>query len=108
MSNETVVPRTLEWRWIMNKSMIASLCMTAAVLVCGSASAAQPYRVEALPPLYVSVEAAQAACPTDQVVWVNWTARKSHLPDDRWYHATVVGAYACAKASAEAGIQPAQ
>jgi hypothetical protein len=90
----------------MNKSMLAGLCATVAVLTSGAASAAQPYHRDVLPPLYVDASVAQAACPADQVVWVNWTVRKSHVPGDRWYGETKTGAYACAQASAEAGIQP--
>jgi len=96
----------------MNKSMIAGLCATLALLVGGAASAAnvphaQPYHKQALPPVYVSAALAQAACPTDQVVWVNWTAGTSHLPADKWYGRTKVGAYACATDSAQSGIRPA-
>src|SRR5271155_4667025 len=95
----------------MNKSMLAGLCATVALLTGGAASAAtvphaQPLVREALPPLYVAASIAQAACPADQVVWVNWTARKSHVWGERWYAATKTGAYACAQASAQAGIQP--
>lgn len=90
----------------MNKSMLAGLCATVALLTGGAASAAQPYNHEPLPPLYVAASLAQASCPTDQVVWVNWTARKSHVWGERWYAATKTGAYACAQASAQAGIQP--
>lgn len=95
----------------MNKSMIAGLCATAAVLISGAASAAsvphaQLFRPQALPSLYVSVTQAQAACPTDQVVWVNWEARTSHLPADKYYGHTKVGAYACATDSSAAGIRP--
>ena len=90
----------------MNKSMLAGLCATVALLTSGAASAAQPYHPQPLPPLYVAASIAQAACPADQVVWVNWTARKSHVPGERWYAATKTGAYACAQASAQAGIEP--
>jgi hypothetical protein len=96
---------------IMNKPMLAGLCAVAALLTAGAASAALPsraqaYNAEPLPPLYVGQSVAQAACPADQVVWVNWTARKSHVPGDRWYASTKTGAYACAQASVGAGIQP--
>ncbi len=95
----------------MNKSMIAGLCATVAVLVSGAASAAnaphaQLFRPQPLPSLYVSASLAQAACPTDQVVWVNWEARTSHQPADKYYGHTKVGAYACAADSSAAGIQP--
>ena len=97
----------------MKTSMMHSVCAAVLLLASGVASAAevphaQPLVREALPPLYAAASIAQAACPTDQVVWVNWTARASHLPDDRWYAHTVSGAYACAVPSAEAGIEPAQ
>ena len=95
----------------MNKSMIAGLCATLALLAGGAASAAQPHarplQHYVLPPLYGSASLAQAACPTDQVVWVNWEAGTSHLPADKYYGRTKVGAYACAKPSADLGIQPA-
>jgi hypothetical protein len=96
---------------MMNKSMIAGLCATVALLAGGAASAAnapraQLYHKDALPPLYISASLAQAACPTDQVVWVNWSVGKSHLPDDKYYGRTKVGAYACATESSQAGIQP--
>jgi len=97
----------------MKNSMLSGLCAAALLLVAGAASAAdiphaKPLVREALPPLYVDAVAAQATCPTDRVVWVNWSARMSHLPDDRWYGHTVSGAYACAAPSADAGIEPAQ
>jgi hypothetical protein len=96
----------------MNKSMIAVLCATAALLIGGEAFAAETphpkvYRPQMLPQLYVAAEDAQAACPDDQVVWVNWSARTSHLPPDKYYGHTTTGAYACAKVSAKAGIKPA-
>ncbi len=95
----------------MNKSMIAGLCATVAVLVSGAASAAdvphaQLFRPQALPSFYISAAQAQAACPADQVVWVNWEARTSHLPADKYYGHTKVGAYACATDSSAAGIRP--
>ncbi|HEV2678255.1 MAG TPA: hypothetical protein VGV37_27250 [Aliidongia sp.] len=90
----------------MNNSMLAGLCAVAGLMTGAAASAAQPYHREPLPPLYVVQSAAQAACPTDQVLWVNWVARKSHVPGDRWYAATKTGAYACAQPSAAVGIQP--
>jgi len=49
----------------------------------------------ALPPLYVSSDAAQQACPADTVVWLNWAVPAYHFADDRWYHNTRVGAFAC-------------
>jgi len=70
----------------------------------GAACPAVP--AQALPSLYVSAMQAQAACPTDQVVWVNWEARTSHLPADKYYGHTKVGAYACATDSSAAGIRP--
>jgi hypothetical protein len=84
----------------MNKSMIAGLCATVAVLMSGAASAAttphpQVFHPQELPSFYVSAAQAQAACPTDQVVWANWSARTSHLPADKYYGHTKVGAYAC-------------
>jgi len=90
----------------MNKSLFAGLCATAAVLTSGAAFAAQPYHREPLPPLYVDASVAQAACPADHVVWVNWSARKSHVPGDRYYAETKTGAYACAGAASQAGIVP--
>ena len=69
---------------------------------------AKPLLHEALPPLFPGASEAQAACPSDRIVWVNWQARISHLPDDRWYGHTVAGAYACAGEALQAGIQPAQ
>jgi hypothetical protein len=96
----------------MNRPIIAGLCATIALLVGGAASAAdapraQPYRQQMLPQLYITAALAQAACPTDQVVWVNWSARTSHLPADKYYGKTKTGAYACAEASAAAGVKPA-
>jgi hypothetical protein len=98
----------------MNKSMIAAFCALAPLMTGGAASAADaphaqpPLTRQMLPQLYVGADIAQAACPTDQVVWVNWEARMSHLPDDKWYGKTTSGAYACAEAAAEAGIKTAQ
>lgn len=97
----------------MNKSMIAGLCATVALLVGGAASAAdyvphaKLYRAEALPSFYVSAAQAQAACPTDQVVWANWSSRTVHLPADKYYGHTKVGAYACAADAAQSGFRPA-
>jgi len=93
----------------MNKSMLAGLCAAAALFVGGAASAAtaphaQLYRPQSLPALYVSATQAQAACPTDRVVWVNWEARTAHLPTDKYFGHTKVGAYACAAESSAAGI----
>ena len=95
----------------MNRSMISGLCAAVTVLVFSPILAAEtphakPYKPQILPQLYVAEKDAQAACPDDQVVWVNWSARKSHLPASRWYAHTVTGAYACAKASALAGVKP--
>ena len=103
---------TTSRNWMMNKSMIAGLCATVAVLVGGAASAAdlphaKTYHKPELPPVYISAALAQAACPTDQVVWVNWSTGTSHLPNDKYYGRTKVGAYACATPSFEAGIRPA-
>jgi hypothetical protein len=97
----------------MNKSTVAGLCATMALLICGGAFAAETphtklYRPQMLPQLYISAEEAQAVCPDDHVVWVNWSARTSHLPADKYYGHTQTGAYACAKASAKAGIKPAR
>ncbi|MDB5359717.1 MAG: hypothetical protein JWO51_1014 [Rhodospirillales bacterium] len=96
----------------MNKSMIAGLCATVALLVGGAASAADVpraklYRAEALPSLYVSAAQAQAACPSDQVVWANWSTRTVHLPADKYYGRTKVGAYACAADATQSGFRPA-
>jgi len=96
----------------MNKSTIAALCAVVPLLIGGAAAAAetphaQPLAHQMLPQLYVAASLAQAACPTDQVVWVNWEARMSHLPTDKWYGKTTSGAYACAAAAADAGIKPA-
>jgi hypothetical protein len=96
----------------MNRSMMAGLSAALALSTATAAFAentpnAKPYRPQMLPQLYVSADKAQAACPDDKVVWVNWSARKSHLPDDKYYGHTVTGAYACAATSAAAGIKPA-
>jgi hypothetical protein len=96
---------------MMNKSMIAGLCATVAVLVGGAASAADVpraklFRPEALPSLYISVAQAQAACPTDQVVWANWSTRTVHLPADKYYGRTKVGAYACEADATQSGFSP--
>jgi len=93
----------------MNKSMIAGLCATAAILVSGAALAegtphAQLFRPEALPSLYISAAQAQAACPSDQVVWANWDARTEHLPTDKYYGRTKVGAYACEADATRSGF----
>ena len=92
----------------MNKSMIAGLCATVAVLMSGAATASatpqpQLFHPQELPALYVSVAQAQAACPTDQVVWANWEARTSHLPGDKYYGHTKVGAYACETDASRSG-----
>ncbi len=97
----------------MNKSMTARLCAAALLFAGGGAFAAdtphaKPLVRETLPPLYTAAADAQAACPNDKVVWVNWSAGMSHLPDDRWYGHTVTGAYPCAAESAQAGIKPAE
>ncbi|HLZ65890.1 MAG TPA: hypothetical protein VKQ29_06640 [Aliidongia sp.] len=96
----------------MDKSTIVGLCATMALVIGGTALAAETphpkvYRPQMLPQLYVAADQAQAACPDDQVVWVNWSARTSHLPADKYYGHTETGAYACAKAAAKAGIKPA-
>ncbi len=92
----------------MNKSMIAGLCATVAVLMSGAASAADTphpkvFHAQELPSLYVSAQQAQAACPTDQVVWANWSTRTVHLPADKYYGRTKVGAYACEADAAQSG-----
>ena len=97
----------------MNKLSIAGLCAATACLIGSEAFAADTphtpvYRPQMLPQLYAAASDAQAACPDDQVVWVNWTARISHLPGDRYYGHTTTGAYACAKLSAKAGVKPAK
>lgn len=97
----------------MNRPMITSLCVTMSLLIGGAALAAETpqtkvFKPQMLPQLYTAAATAQAACPDDQVVWVNWSARKSHLPADKYYGHTVTGAYACAKASALAGVKPAE
>jgi hypothetical protein len=97
----------------MKNLSIVGVCAAAALLVGGGAFAAETphakvYKPQMLPQLYVAASYAQAACPDDQVVWVNWSARISHLPDGKWYGHTVTGAYACAKTSAMAGIKPAK
>lgn len=89
----------------------AGLCAAATFFVFGHVLAAETphtkvFRPQMLPQLYVAEDKAQAACVDDQVVWVNWTARRSHLPASKWYGHTTTGAYACAKASALAGIKP--
>ncbi len=98
----------------MNKSLAAGFCAVVALLAGTAAFAADGPKPNTLPPhrdmlpqLYVSADKAQAACPDDKVVWVNWSARRSHLPDDKWYGHTVTGAYACAAAAAAAGVKPA-
>jgi len=93
----------------MNKSMIAGLCATVAVLVSGAASAADTphaklYQPEAMPSLYITAAKAQAACPSDQVVWANWSAGTEHLPTDKYYGRTKVGAYACEADATRSGF----
>lgn len=95
----------------MRGSMILGLCAGATLLLCGHTFAAETphtkvFKPQVLPQLYVGEKDAQAACPDDQVVWVNWSARKSHLPADKYYGHTVTGAYSCGKASALAGVKP--
>ncbi len=97
----------------MKRSMIAGVC-AAAMAVAGVASAVaaetpqtKVFHPQMLPQLYVSADKAQAACPSDTVVWVNWSARKSHVSTDKYYGHTVTGAYACAAVAAAAGIKPA-
>jgi len=97
----------------MAKSFIFGLCVASALFVGTSVFAAETphtpvYKPQMLPQLYVAASDAQVACPDDHVVWVNWSARRSHLPDDKYYGHTQTGAYACAKTSAMAGIKPAQ
>jgi hypothetical protein len=96
----------------MGKSFILDVCAASALLIASNALAAETphtlvYKPQMLPQLYVAASDAQAACPDDQVVWVNWSARKSHLSDDRYYGHTSTGAYACARPSAMAGVKPA-
>jgi hypothetical protein len=80
-----------------------------ALATIGSAQAYQGYPRsasdnDALPPLYVSSDAAQQACPTDKVVWLNWAVPAYHLPGDRWYQNTERGAFACLGQTAQLGI----
>jgi hypothetical protein len=94
---------------MMNTSMIAGLCATVAVLMSGAASAsdmphAKLFRPQALPSLYITAAQAQAACPSDQVVWANWSARTEHLPTDKYYGRTKVGAYACEADATQSGF----
>lgn len=91
----------------MNKSLVAGLCATVAVLASGAAFAAQPkaqtYAKPEVPPVYISAAAAQASCPTDHVLWVNWETDTAHSPASKWYGRTTVGAYACAQQSSALG-----
>jgi hypothetical protein len=80
-----------------------------ALATIGSAQAYQGYPRSAsnhgtLPPLYVSSDAAQQACPTDKVVWLNWAVPDYHLPTDRWYNHTRAGAFACLGQTTQFGI----
>jgi hypothetical protein len=87
---------------MMNRSRYLGLLALGglALATIGSAQAYQGYprtasHHDALPPLYVSSDAAQRACPTDKVVWLNWAVPAYHPPGDRWYHNTNSGAFAC-------------
>jgi hypothetical protein len=80
-----------------------------ALATIGSAQAYQGYPRSAsdhdgLPPLYVSSDAAQQACPTDKVVWLNWAVPAYHLPTERWYRNTHAGAFACLAQVTQLGI----
>jgi hypothetical protein len=47
--------------------------------------------------LYQTQDAAQTACPTDTVVWLNTRSDIYHLQGERWYGNTYEGAYVCEK-----------
>jgi hypothetical protein len=79
---------------MMNRSRYLGL-LTLGGLALATIGSAQAYQGDPLPPLYVSSNAAQQACPTDKVVWLNWAAPAYHLAGDRWYHNTNAGAFAC-------------
>jgi hypothetical protein len=98
-------------RLMMNRSTCLGLLAAGglALTTIGSAQAYQGYprsasHYNALPPLYVSSDAAQQACSTDKVVWLNWGVPDYHLPTDRWYHNTEQGAFACLGQTAQLGI----
>jgi hypothetical protein len=93
---------------MMNRSTCLGLLALGglALATIGSAQAQSYPRSDrdALPPLYVSSDAAQQACPTDKVVWLNWAVPDYHLPTDRWYHNTEQGAFACLGQATQLGI----
>jgi hypothetical protein len=96
---------------MMNRSRYLGLLALGglALTTIGSAQAYQGYPRsasdnDALPPLYVSSDAAQQACPTDKVVWLNWAVPAYHLPGDRWYDNTAEGAFACLGKTTQLGI----
>ena len=45
--------------------------------------------------LYSSEPEAQRHCPTDTVVWLNLPSGIYHFKGQRWYGATLHGAYVC-------------
>jgi hypothetical protein len=96
---------------MMNRSRYLGLLTLGglALATIGSAQAYQGYprstsHYDTLPPLYVSSDAAQQACPTDKVVWLNWAGPAYHLPGDRWYDNTSEGAFACLGKTTQLGI----
>ncbi len=53
--------------------------------------------------LFASESAAQAHCPSDEVVWLNTASRIYHQKGMRWYGRTKQGAYVCRKEADAAG-----
>ena len=56
-------------------------------------------------PLFDSESAAQAHCPSDQVVWLNTKSGIYHEKGMRWYGRTRHGAYVCRKEADAAGYR---
>jgi hypothetical protein len=55
---------------------------------------------------YATEPEAQAACPSDAVVWVNLRSGVYHVSGSRSYGQTKQGAYMCQKDSVGAGFHP--
>jgi hypothetical protein len=56
--------------------------------------------------LYQTQDAAQHACPTDTVVWLNTNSDIYHFQGERWYDNTEEGAFVCEKDADANGDRP--
>ena len=54
---------------------------------------------------FQSEAAAQAHCPSDVVVWLNFPTMIYHYKGQRWYGKTKHGAYVCKKEAGTAGAR---